>query len=115
LPQPPDDREKYSYVERHLWVLTCCSLVSFSCLAVSQFRLAQSTFWLWLYLLWLYLPFLAFTILYHLVSLQGAADQLPAFLMLVLPMMLARSAAVGAVIGAGMMRRPRASRMGVIS
>jgi hypothetical protein len=30
LPQPPDDREKYSYIERHVWVLTCCSLVSFS-------------------------------------------------------------------------------------
>ena len=65
LPQPPDDREKYSYIQRHLWVLTCCSLVSFSCLALSQFRLAQSTFWLWLYL-----PFLAFTILYYLVSLS---------------------------------------------
>jgi cellulose synthase (UDP-forming) len=65
LPQPPDDREKYSYIERHVWVLTCCSLVSFSCLAVSQFRLAQSTVWLWLYL-----PFLLFTILYYLVSLS---------------------------------------------
>jgi cellulose synthase (UDP-forming) len=65
LPQPPDDREKYSYIERHVWVLTCCSLVSFSCLAVSQFRLAQSTVWLWVYL-----PFLLFTILYYLVSLS---------------------------------------------
>src|SRR5512132_421065 len=64
LPQPPDDREKYSYIGRHVWVLTCCSLVSFSCLAVSQFRLAQSTPWLWVYL-----PFLLFTILYYLVSL----------------------------------------------
>jgi cellulose synthase (UDP-forming) len=65
LPQPPDDREKYSYIRRHLWVLTCCSLVSFSCLALSQFRLAQSTPWLWVYL-----PFLLFTILYYLVSLS---------------------------------------------
>jgi cellulose synthase (UDP-forming) len=46
-------------------VLTCCSLVSFSCLALSQFRLAQSTPWLWVYL-----PFLLFTILYYLVSLS---------------------------------------------
>jgi cellulose synthase (UDP-forming) len=65
LPEPPDDREKYSYIERHLWVLICCSLVSFSCMALSQFRLAQSTFWLWLYL-----PFLVFTVLYYLVSLS---------------------------------------------
>jgi cellulose synthase (UDP-forming) len=65
LPQPPDDREKYSYIKRHLWVLTCCSLVSFSCLALSQYRLAQSTPWLWVYL-----PFLLFTILYYLVSLS---------------------------------------------
>src|SRR5215211_4377468 len=36
-------------------------------------------------------------------------------LMSVLPMRLARSDAVGAVIGAGVMRRPRASRTGVIS
>jgi hypothetical protein len=50
LPQPPDDREKYSHIERQVWELTCCSLVSFSCLAVSQFRLAQSTVWLWMYL-----------------------------------------------------------------
>lgn len=65
LPQPPDDREKYSYIGRHLWVLTCCSLVSFSCLALSQFRLTRSTVWLWVYL-----PFLLFTILYYLVSLS---------------------------------------------
>lgn len=65
LPQPPDDREKYSYIKRYLWVLTCCSMVSFGCLALSQFRLAQSTPWLWVYL-----PFLLFTILYYLVSLS---------------------------------------------
>lgn len=65
LPQPPDDREKYAYIGRRLWVLTCCSLVSFSCLTVAQFRLARSTPWLWVYL-----PFLLFTILYYLVSLS---------------------------------------------
>ncbi len=65
LPQPPDDQEKYAYVERRLWVLTCCSVVSFSCLTLAQFRLARSTPWLWAYL-----PFLLFTILYYLISLS---------------------------------------------
>ncbi len=65
LPQPPDDQEKYSYIERHLWVLTCCSLVSFSCLTLAQLRLMHSTHWVWAYL-----PFLLFTVLHYLVSLS---------------------------------------------
>jgi cellulose synthase (UDP-forming) len=65
LPQPPDDREKYSYVERHVWVLTCCSLVSFGCLTLAQLRLMHSVRWTVVYL-----PFLLFTILYYLVSLS---------------------------------------------
>ena len=64
LPQPPDDVEKYCYVRRNLWVLTAFSLVSFSCLAVSQFLLARST-----PLLWVFLPLLAITICYYLISL----------------------------------------------
>jgi cellulose synthase (UDP-forming) len=65
LPVPPSDTEKYSYAERRLWVLTLSSLVSIVCLVVSQFRLAAST-----PLLWLFAPFLAFTVLYYLVSLR---------------------------------------------
>jgi len=65
LPQPPDDAEKYAYIRRRLWVLTCCSLVSFGCLIASQFLLAQSSRWLWGYV-----PLLAFTILYYLTSLR---------------------------------------------
>jgi len=65
LPQPPDDKEKYSYVKRNLWVLTASSLVSFSCLVVSQYQLARSSPWLWAYV-----PFLIFTILYYLTSLR---------------------------------------------
>ena len=46
-------------------MLTWCSLISFSCLVVSQARLAQSSPWLWVYL-----PLLAFTVLYYVTSLR---------------------------------------------
>ncbi|MEY9965990.1 cellulose synthase (UDP-forming) [Streptacidiphilus sp. MAP12-16] len=65
LPQPPNDVEKYSYTNRRLWILTCCSIISFSCLLVSQVALARSTPWLWIYL-----PFLVFTVIYYLISLR---------------------------------------------
>jgi cellulose synthase (UDP-forming) len=65
LPKPPDDQEKYTYIKRRLWVLTGCSFVSFGCLITSQFRLTQSSRWLWLYV-----PLLAFTVLYYLTSLR---------------------------------------------
>lgn len=65
LPSPPDIQEKYCYVQRHIWVLVSCSLVSFGCLALSQLRLARSTPWMWLFL-----PFLLFTIFYYIVSLS---------------------------------------------
>jgi cellulose synthase (UDP-forming) len=65
LPRPPDDQEKHGYVQRHLWVLVCCSVVSFGCLALSQLRLALSTPWMWLFL-----PLLLFTILYYVISLS---------------------------------------------
>ena len=65
LPKPPDDQEKHSYVQRHLWVLVCCSVVSFGCLALSQLRLALFAPWMWLFL-----PLLLFTILYYMISLS---------------------------------------------
>ncbi|MGN9759578.1 glycosyltransferase family 2 protein [Streptomyces sp. SD31] len=65
LPQPPDSEEKYSYVRRHLWILTAASLISMSCLVVSQFRLIHSTPWLIVLL-----PFLGFTVLYYVTSLR---------------------------------------------
>ncbi|MER5430084.1 glycosyltransferase family 2 protein [Streptomyces sp. NPDC002588] len=65
LPQPPDDDEKYSYARRHLWVLTAASLISMSCLAFSQFKLVQSSPWLFVLL-----PCLVFSILYYVVSLR---------------------------------------------
>jgi len=45
--------------------LTGSSLVSFGCLAVSQFELARSSPWLWIYV-----PLLGFTVVYYLVSLR---------------------------------------------
>lgn len=65
LPAPPDDHEKYCYIQRHLWVLVSCSIVSFSCLALSQLRLVRSAPWMWLFV-----PFLIFTILYYVVSIS---------------------------------------------
>jgi cellulose synthase (UDP-forming) len=65
LPVPPHDTEKYGYARRRVWLLTCCSLISFSCLTVSQFRLAQASPWLWAYL-----PLLGFSVLYYLISLR---------------------------------------------
>jgi cellulose synthase (UDP-forming) len=63
LPAPPDNRERYAYVRRNLWVLMLFSLISFGFLSVSQLRLAQSSPWFWAYI-----PFLFFTIGYFLVS-----------------------------------------------
>jgi hypothetical protein len=68
LPQPPNDTEKYVYAKRNLWVLTLFSLVSFVCLAISQFRLSQASPWFWAYV-----PFLAFTVVYYLISLRELA------------------------------------------
>jgi cellulose synthase (UDP-forming) len=65
LPDPPDDEEKHSYVRRHLWVLTGASIISMSCLVVSQFRLVQSSPWLIALL-----PCLGFTLLYYVTSLR---------------------------------------------
>ncbi|WP_221353005.1 glycosyltransferase family 2 protein [Streptomyces beigongshangae] len=64
LPTPPDDVEKYSYSRRYLWVLTVGSLISFACLAVSQFLFTASSPWFWLTL-----PLLAFVIADYLISL----------------------------------------------
>ncbi|WP_443066276.1 glycosyltransferase family 2 protein [Streptomyces sp. NBC_01262] len=65
LPEPPSDGEKYAYARRHLWVLTVSSVISFCCLAFSQYKLAQSN-----PLLWLYAPPLVFTVIYYLISLR---------------------------------------------
>ncbi|GAA2776949.1 hypothetical protein GCM10010505_02100 [Kitasatospora aburaviensis] len=63
LPQPPDGVEKYSYTRSHLWVLTCFSLVSFGSMVASEIGLVGATPWFWVFV-----PFLAFTIVYYLIS-----------------------------------------------
>ena len=63
LPQPPDDTEKYLYVKRNAMMLVWASVVSFAFLVYSQSRMIQVSGWFWVYL-----PFLAFTVLYFVVS-----------------------------------------------
>jgi cellulose synthase/poly-beta-1,6-N-acetylglucosamine synthase-like glycosyltransferase len=64
LPQPPTDREKYSYVRRHAWVLTICTLLAFPPLVYSQIRMFEDSRWFLLYA-----PFMAFGTLCFLLSL----------------------------------------------
>jgi cellulose synthase/poly-beta-1,6-N-acetylglucosamine synthase-like glycosyltransferase len=64
LPQPPNDREKYAYTERRLWLVASCSFLSVACLTLSQIGLVRSTPWLLGYL-----PLLVFTLLYFALGL----------------------------------------------
>jgi cellulose synthase (UDP-forming) len=56
LPQPPDDAEKYAYVERNLGYLAMILVIGASCLTYSQLRFELHSPALW--------PFLAFTATY---------------------------------------------------
>jgi cellulose synthase (UDP-forming) len=49
LPVPPTDAEKYSYIRRHMWVLTLCSVASFPPLVYSQVRMVETSHWFLLY------------------------------------------------------------------
>jgi len=64
VPLPPTDAEKYLYVKRRLAPLTIVSLVSFSCLLVSQIMFVMTAPWLLVLL-----PFTVFTVAYYLISL----------------------------------------------
>ena len=64
LPEPPDDNEKYAYIQRNLPYLTTVLVIGASCLIVSQLRFELQDLVL--------LPFLAFTgtyIVYQMISL----------------------------------------------
>jgi cellulose synthase/poly-beta-1,6-N-acetylglucosamine synthase-like glycosyltransferase len=64
LPEPPDDNEKYAYIQRNLPYLTTVLVIGATCLIVSQLRLEFQDLVL--------LPFLAFTgtyIIYQMISL----------------------------------------------
>jgi cellulose synthase (UDP-forming) len=64
LPRPPVRHEKALYVNRRLWVLLPASLVSFTGLVVTQVCFLRMSPWLLLLA-----PFLAFTLVYYLISL----------------------------------------------
>ncbi|HEY4463263.1 MAG TPA: glycosyltransferase family 2 protein [Streptosporangiaceae bacterium] len=64
LPVPPDDREKYSYVRRHNWILTVCTVLTFPPLVYSQIRMFQDSPWFLFYA-----PFMALGTLCFLLSL----------------------------------------------
>ena len=64
LPEPPDDNEKYAYIQRNLPYLTTVLVIGATCLIVSQLRFELQDLVL--------LPFLAFTgtyIVYQMISL----------------------------------------------
>jgi len=65
LPVPPSDEETALYAHRQLPVLLVASLVSLSCLVVSQWRLIGRTPWIAVLA-----PFLVFTVGYYLISLR---------------------------------------------
>jgi len=64
LPEPPDNKEKYSYIRRHTWVLTVCSLASFPLLLYSQVQMMGNYSWFWFYA-----PFVAFGALFFMLPL----------------------------------------------
>lgn len=64
LPVPPTREEKYSYLRRHAWLLTACSLVSFPLLWYSQFLMMKS-----FPLFWLYIPFVLLGIVFYMLPL----------------------------------------------
>ena len=64
LPTPPLDSEKYSYVRRHIWVLTLCMALSFPPLVYSQVRMVENSPWFIIYA-----PFALFGVFCFLLSL----------------------------------------------
>ena len=60
LPVPPADSEKFSYVRRHTWVLTLCTVLTFPPLVYSQVRLFIDSPWFLLYLPFMLLGTLTF-------------------------------------------------------
>jgi cellulose synthase (UDP-forming) len=65
LPTPPDDDEKYGYVERLLALLVATSTLSLALLLVSQLHFIMLSPWLLVLV-----PFLAFTVVYFLIALR---------------------------------------------
>lgn len=66
VPRPPDDRERVTYVQRYLLVLTTASVLAFVGMAVSLVRFSMQGTWTMLYLV----P-VCFTVLYFVISLAS--------------------------------------------
>jgi cellulose synthase (UDP-forming) len=49
LPVPPTDSEKYSYVRRHVWVLSLCAAISVPPLVYGQVRMVLNSPWFYVY------------------------------------------------------------------
>jgi cellulose synthase (UDP-forming) len=64
LPVPPKDHEKWTYIRRHMWVLTLCSALSFPPLVYSQYRMVENSPWFLIYA-----PFALFGIMTFLLSM----------------------------------------------
>ena len=64
LPTPPTDRERVIYIQRRLPLLMVISIVSFSCIMVSQIKFSLQH-----PVLFAFLPMAAFTLGYYLISL----------------------------------------------
>jgi len=64
LPLPPRDHEKWTYIRRHMWVLTLCSALAFPPLVYSQYRMVENSPWFLIYA-----PFALFGIMTFLLSM----------------------------------------------
>ncbi len=65
LPSAPSEKEKYSYLKRHVNVLTFFSILGFACITISASRLYVERVWLYPFFL-----LLGYTIFYFLFSLR---------------------------------------------
>ncbi|MFE8948768.1 glycosyltransferase family 2 protein [Streptomyces sp. NPDC007856] len=74
LPTPPDEREKYSYVKRHTWVLTSSSFIGFVCVLLSQADTARHSAWIWVFAPTLLLAVVGFLISMRLEAFAPSFD-----------------------------------------
>jgi len=66
LPVPPTDAEKYTYVRRHVWVLTLCAAISVPPLVYGQVRMVLNSAWFYVYI-----PFALFGVLCFVLSVTA--------------------------------------------
>src|SRR5579872_6648540 len=66
LPVPPTDAEKYTYVRRHVWVLTLCAAISVPPLVYGQVRMVLNSPWFYVYV-----PFALFGVLCFVLSVTA--------------------------------------------